>query len=273
VVVVPLIIRLPFIYVLGESISVEPFEDAPIVTLVVAELTLPVPISMVLITPDPDVAAVPILNVVASLVTVLPIVIIPAPLVLIFKPMFASPPEVDSVTAPVVAALVIDNSLTADAVALSSMSSFPFVSKIDVPILGDVNVLFVNVSVPAVVANVPVVGKVTEVFPPVVKPNVCAPVCVKFPPNVKTVAAPAIVLLALFIVNVLAASPVNVIDSLTVSVLPFAIVNVDDVAGAVIVTLFIEVAVAAPKVGVTNVGDVANTKDPEPVSSDIDVAN
>jgi hypothetical protein len=38
-------------------------------------------------------------------------------------------------------------------------------------------------------------------------------------------------------------------------------------AGAVKVTLFTLVALATPNVGVTNVGDVENTKDPEPVSS------
>ena len=41
-----------------------------------------------------------------------------------------------------------------------------------------------------------------------------------------------------------------------------------DVVGAVIVTLFTEVAVAAPKVGVTKVGLVAKTNAPVPVSSE-----
>jgi hypothetical protein len=45
-------------------------------------------------------------------------------------------------------------------------------------------VLLVNVSDPANVARVPVVGRVTEVFALVVKPRVCAPVCVKLPPMV-----------------------------------------------------------------------------------------
>jgi len=40
---------------------------------------------------------------------------------------------------------------------------------------------------------------------------------------------------------------------LAVSVLPFAIVSVADVAGAVIATLLIDVAVAMPRTGVTNV--------------------
>ena len=42
----------------------------------------------------------------------------------------------------------------------------------------------VNVSVPANVARVPVVGSVTEVLAVVVKPSVCAPVWVKLPPIV-----------------------------------------------------------------------------------------
>ena len=42
--------------------------------------------------------------------------------------------------------------------------------------VGLVKVLLVNVSEPARVAKVPVVGKVTEVFALVVKPRVCAPV-------------------------------------------------------------------------------------------------
>ena len=45
-------------------------------------------------------------------------------------------------------------------------------------------VLLVRVSVPARVASVPVVGKVTLVAAVVVKPNVCAPVWVKLPPIV-----------------------------------------------------------------------------------------
>ena len=43
---------------------------------------------------------------------------------------------------------------------------------------------------------------------------------------------------------------------LTVKVLPSAIVNVADVAGAVIATLLTEVALATPRVGVVSVGEV-----------------
>jgi phosphoglycerate dehydrogenase-like enzyme len=53
-----------------------------------------------------------------------------------------------------------------------------------------------------------------------------------------------------------------------IKVLPSAIVSVDPVAGAVIATLLTLVAVATPMVGVVNVGDVANTARPVPVSSD-----
>jgi len=47
---------------------------------------------------------------------------------------------------------------------------------------------------------------------------------------------------------------------------PSAIVSVELVVGAVIVTLLIVVAVATPSIGVTRVGEVAKTKAPEPVS-------
>ena len=61
--------------------------------------------------------------------------------------------------------------------------------------------------------------------------------------------------------------PAKVMLLLAVKVLPSAIVNVDPVAGAVNVTLLTDVAEATPKVGVTNVGLVAKTADPDPVSS------
>lgn len=61
--------------------------------------------------------------------------------------------------------------------------------------------------------------------------------------------------------------PANVIELFTVAVFPSAIVSVADVAGAVIATLLIEVAVATPMVGVVKVGEVAKTAAPDPVSS------
>ena len=56
-----------------------------------------------------------------------------------------------------VAAFAYVNSLTAELVAVNKNNSLPFVSKIDVPILGDVNVLFVKVCVPVSV-TVPAVA-------------------------------------------------------------------------------------------------------------------
>jgi len=53
----------------------------------------------------------------------------------------------------------------------------------------------------------------------------------------------------------------------TVKVFPSATVMVAEVAGAVIVTLLIDVAVATPREGVVSDGDVANTRAPDPVSS------
>ena len=47
-----------------------------------------------------------------------------------------------------VAALAYVSSLTAEPVAVSLNNSFPLVSKIEVPILGAVKVLFVKVSTP-----------------------------------------------------------------------------------------------------------------------------
>ena len=63
--------------------------------------------------------------------------------------------------------------------------------------------------------------------------------------------------------------PVKVRVLFTVNVFPSAIVNVADVVGAVIANLLILVAVATPKTGVIKVGLLANTRDPDPVSSDI----
>ena len=67
--------------------------------------------------------------------------------------------------------------------------------------------------------------------------------------------------------------PVSVIVLLAVNVFPFATVRVALVVGAVIVSLFMVVAVAAPRVGVTKDGELLNTSNPEPVSSEITPAN
>ena len=60
--------------------------------------------------------------------------------------------------------------------------------------------------------------------------------------------------------------PLNVNVLFAVRVLPLAMVNVAPVPGLVIATLLILVAVAAPKIGVVNVGDELNTKLPVPVA-------
>lgn len=75
--------------------------------------------------------------------------------------------------------------------------------------------------------SVPEVGKVTLVAPVVVRVNELPPEVIKDEPSAK--------------------------------------VRVADVAGAVIATLLTEVAVAAPILGVTSVGEVAKTILPEPV--------
>jgi len=87
--------------------------------------------------------------------------------------------------------------------------------------MGRVRVLLVSASVPARVASVPVVGSVTLVSPVVVKIKSLAGVTVKEPATFKT--------------------------------FPSAIVSVEAVAGAVMVTLLMEVAVAAPKTGAVSV--------------------
>lgn len=78
-------------------------------------------------------------------------------------------------------------------------------------------------------------------------------------------------------VKVMVWSPVLVPETVALSeavkVFPSAMVKVALEAGAVMATLFMEVAVATPRVGVTKVGEEANTNVPEPVSSEITPAN
>ena len=62
-------------------------------------------------------------------------------------------PVADKVGPAVVAALAIVNSFTADPVAVKRANSFPLVSKIEVPITGEVKVLFVKVCVPVRVTS------------------------------------------------------------------------------------------------------------------------
>ena len=68
-------------------------------------------------------------------------------------PILVSPPDAVSVGLFPVAAFAYVSSLTAELVAVRVSSSFPLVSKIDVPILGAVKVLFVKVCVPVKVTS------------------------------------------------------------------------------------------------------------------------
>ncbi len=113
---------------------------------------------------------------------------------------------------------------------------------------GEVRVLLVNVSMPARVAKVPVVGKVTLVDPVVVSVRAFVAVRVKTSPPAKVMELVA-----------------RVVESETVRVFPSAIVSVAEVAGAVMATLLILVAVATPKVGVVSDGEEARTIAPVPV--------
>ena len=68
------------------------------------------------------------------------------------------------------------------------VANVELLARVNVPVVvvtvKPLTVLLVNASEPAKVARVPVVGRVTLVFAVVVKPRVCAPVCVKSPPMV-----------------------------------------------------------------------------------------
>ena len=129
------------------------------------------------------------------------------------------------VTSPVKLAFVV----TVEAVKLVAVPVILVPTKVvGVPRLGAVKVLFSNVSAPALVANIPVVGRVTFVVAVEVKVVEYAPAVIKELPPTK--------------------------------------VNIAGDAGTVIVSLFIDVAVAAPSAGVVNVGPVPNTAAPVPVA-------
>ena len=64
-----------------------------------------------------------------------------------------SSPVADKVGPAPAAALAIVNSFTADPVAVIRANSSPLVSRIEVPILGEVKVLFVKVCVPVRVTS------------------------------------------------------------------------------------------------------------------------
>jgi hypothetical protein len=159
-----------------------------------------------------------------------PTVVVPEP-----PPMFSVVAAPNALT---VVAVVLNTAAVPPVVVMAVdvpllIAKFPSERAKDIPVaapmFGVVKVLPDSVSVPAKVANVPVVGRVTFVVAVEVKVVEYAPAVIKEP--------------------------------------PFTIVRVADVAGAVIVTLFIEVAAATPSVGVVRVGDVANTLTPVPVLS------
>ena len=89
--------------------------------------------------------------------------------------------------------------------------------------------------------------------------KVCIPV------NVCAASVLAMVASVVGKVIVLSSVPAKTMELFAVSVLPSAIVKVALAVGCVIVTLFMVVAVAAPNVGVTKVGEVALTTFPDPV--------
>ena len=121
-----------------------------------------------------------------------------------------------------------------------------------------------SVSVAAGSVNVP--EAVAEAFSVVVPEVVPAMLSLPTLPAVPNVFAPVIVSAFPSVMIVPdAAGPVTVVPSVNVMVA--------DVAGAVMATLLTDVAVATPMFGVVNVGEVANTADPEPVSSDTAVAS
>ena len=116
-------------------------------------------------------------------------------------------------------------------------------------------VLFVNVSVPASVANVPVVGNVTFVVP------VSVLVYAKLPEPVTVIAA-------------LLATPVPPEAGDKVADKPAAVPEVFWLkVGQVNVPVLKLPEVGVPSKGVTSVGLVANTAEPVPVSSVSAVAN
>jgi hypothetical protein len=152
---------------------------------------------------------------------------VPVPFRVVVRPILVSPPDTVQEGLVPVAALASVNSLTAEAVVVNINNSLPLASAINPPLtnLGAVKVLLLKVSVPASVANVPVVGRVTLVAPVEVK-------VMEFAPEVARVE-------------------------------PLAKVKVPVVV--VIVNPLTEVAVATPIFGVTRVGEVASTMLPEPV--------
>ena len=132
--------------------------------------------------------------------------------------------------------------------------------------------LFVSVSVPVKVANVPsTAGNVMVVVPaiafatrvevPEVAPGKAIPwasnVC--FPVNVCAASVRAMLASVAGKVIVFPSVPARIKLLFAARVFPLAMVKVDPEAGVVMVTLLIEVAVATPRLGVTKLGLVSIT--------------
>src|SRR5262245_39176145 len=119
----------------------------------------------------------------------------PVPFITTFNPTSELSPEAVMVGEFPVAAPASVISLTALGVAVNTANSLPLVSRMEVPIFGDVRVLLVRVSEPANVLNVPAVGNVTFVAPVVVNVNEFAPdvanaaANVRFPAKLTVLAA------------------------------------------------------------------------------------
>ena len=87
---------------------------------------------------------VPLVVIVAAAAPV-PNTVSPVPFGFMAISIFESSPVADNVGSFPVAAFAIVNSFTAEPVAVSKANWFPLVSKIEVPIFGEVKVLFVKV--------------------------------------------------------------------------------------------------------------------------------
>ena len=117
-----------------------------------------------------------------------------------------------------------------------------------------VEALPTEVTSPVRFALVVTVAALPLIEPAIVEENVWVPV------NVCPASVRAIVADVVGKVRVVLSVPEKVSVLFTVSVLPSKMVRVDPVAGVVRTTLLRLVALAAPKVGETKVGEVENTK-------------
>ena len=85
---------------------------------------------------------------------------LPVPLGVMLMSILESPPVDERVGPAVVAAFAIVNSFTAYPVAVKRANSFPLVSKIEVPIFGEVKVLLVKVVVEVAVTKADVASTI-----------------------------------------------------------------------------------------------------------------